>query len=167
MFACDVPENVGVRSSVLLSVLEEPVSDEATRSGTDGTFGLVASIVTDSALDSALVFCPLVARAVKLYVPSTSAGLTVIVHCPVPLAVVLPTTLPLASSSMNKLLPDVPVKVGVVSLVMLSVLEAPLSDKVDRSGVLGGGTGTTMFTVRPTDGELWFPASTRARAVLL
>src|SRR5256885_16939177 len=77
VFACDVPENVGVRSSVLLSVLEEPVSDDATRSGTDGTFGLVASIVTDSALDSALVFCPLVARAVKLYVPSTSAGLTV------------------------------------------------------------------------------------------
>src|SRR5438045_9762343 len=51
MFACEVPENVGVRSSVLLSVLEEPVSEDATRSGTDGTLGMPVSMVTDSALD--------------------------------------------------------------------------------------------------------------------
>jgi hypothetical protein len=61
----------------------------------------------------------------------------------------------------------VPVKVGVVSVVTLSVLETPLSEAAARSGVEGGGGGvTSLFTVTVTPAEVVvLPAASRARAV--
>src|SRR5205809_1837684 len=75
-----VPLKVGVVSVVLLSVLDGPVSDAGSRSGTDGAVGAVVSMVTDNAPDWELVLFPIVARAVKLYVLSGVIALVVTVH---------------------------------------------------------------------------------------
>ena len=47
---------VGVSSEVILSVLEEPVSEAICKSGVPGAAGAVVSIVTDSAALVELVF---------------------------------------------------------------------------------------------------------------
>ena len=138
--ASAVPLKVGVVSPVMLSVLDAPVSDAVSRSGTVGAAGPLVSIVTDSAADCALTLLPLLARAVMLLTPVVSTDV-VIVHAPLISAVAEPTTVPLASSSTISPALAVPVNVGVLTLVMLSVLEAPLSEAVVRAGALGVGTG--------------------------
>ncbi len=61
----------------------------------------------------------------------------------------------------------VPVKVGVVSLVMLSVLEEPVSLPASRSGV-DGAAGAVVSTVRAKllEAALWLPAASVALAVM-
>jgi hypothetical protein len=85
--ASAVPLNVGVVSVVTLSVLDEPVSDAAVRSGVDGAATLV-SMMTESTGDGALVVLPDVAVAVMLSVPWPRV--TVTVQLPLESAVVVP-----------------------------------------------------------------------------
>src|SRR6185436_9033482 len=54
--ASAVPVKVGVVALVLLSTLEEPLSLPAAKSGVEGAFGAVVSIVTASAAEAGLTF---------------------------------------------------------------------------------------------------------------
>jgi hypothetical protein len=104
------------------------------------TVGPVVSMVTLSAPDGAEGFpAASVAVAVMLWAPLLSA-LVVMLYAP-PVAGPLPTSPP--SLKIRTVLPAsaVPVKVGVGSLVTLSVLELPVSEAAARSGVEGGGGG--------------------------
>ena len=76
------------------------------------------------------------ALAVMLWVPSARVE-AVMVHCPAIVAMPVPITV--VPSNKVTVLPAsaVPVKVGVVTLVMLSVLDAPLSEAATRSGTDG------------------------------
>ena len=56
LLASAVPVNAGVVTLVILSVLEEPLSVAAVKSGADGALGAVASIVILNALEATLVF---------------------------------------------------------------------------------------------------------------
>ena len=56
-------------------------------------------------------------------------------------AVVVPNELDPANSSTVLPASDVPVKVGVVSFVMLSVLDLPVSEASTTTGSGGGGSG--------------------------
>jgi hypothetical protein len=61
----------------------------------------------------------------------------------------------------------VPVKVGVVALVMLSVFDAPLSEVDTRSGTDGAaGSGATIVTDSAPDATLTLPAASVAFAVI-
>ena len=62
----------------------------------------------------------------------------------------------------------VPVNVGVVSLVKLSVLELPVSEAVARSGVPGAaGDAESMVTASADDAAEVLPAVSVAVAVML
>ena len=147
LFASAVPLMMGVLSPVESSVLELPVSDAAFKSGVPGALGVPVSIVIARALEAEEVLLEAsVAVAAMLWAPSVKA-LTVTDQFPEPSADALPTepstelviaTVLLASA--------VPVKVGVLSLVSLSVLELPVSVAALISGVegaLGGVESTT------------------------
>src|SRR4051812_35979340 len=101
------------------------------------------------------------ARAVMLCVPLLKAEV-VIDHAPVALAVPVPTTTPSERISTARFAPAVPVKVGVVSLVLLSVLEVPPSDEAARSGTLGVGTGALIVTDNVPELALTLPARSLA-----
>ena len=61
----------------------------------------------------------------------------------------------------------VPVKVGVLSLVILSVLEVPLSLAATRSGTDGAaGAVVSMVMLNALDAALRFPAASIAFAVI-
>ena len=120
MLASPVPESVKLP---LLAVM--PVNA--------GAFGATVSMVTDSALDAALTLpATSVALAVMLWTPFARVE-AAMVHVP-PVATPVPITV--VPSNKVTVLPAsaVPVKVGVVTLVMLSVLDMPLSDAAVRSG---------------------------------
>ena len=61
----------------------------------------------------------------------------------------------------------VPVKVGVVSFVRLSLLDDPVSAAAVRSGVDGAATAPLMVTARGLDAALVLPAGSVAVAVML
>ena len=105
------------------------------------TTGVVVSIVTGKAPDMGLTLpATSVASAVKFWTPLARAAV-VIDQLPVAVATALPTAV--APSNKVTALPAsaVPVKVGVVSLVTLSVLDTPLSEAAVRSGVVGAAGG--------------------------
>src|SRR6186997_72077 len=105
----------------MLSVAEVPESEAAARSGIDGAAGAEVSIVTDSADEATLVLpAASVALAVMLWLPWINVEL-VIDQLPEPSAVALPIWV--APSNSVTVVPAcaVPVKVGVVTLVMLSL----------------------------------------------
>jgi hypothetical protein len=88
--AAAVPVKVGVVSLVRLSLFDEPVSDEATRSGLEGADGAVLSIVIERALEAALVFAAVsVAVAVMRCTPWPRAEL-VTLQLPLESTVALP-----------------------------------------------------------------------------
>jgi len=62
--------------------------------------------------------------------------------------------------------PD-PVNVGVVTLVMLSVLDEPESDPAVRSGADGAAVDVLIVTERPPLAALTFPAVSVAVAVIV
>src|SRR5207248_826026 len=134
LFASAVPLKVGVVAFVILSVLLLPVSDAAIRSGVDGAPGAGVSIVTDRAADPALTFpATSVAVAVMLCVPSVRVEL-VIDQFPEPSAATLPISAVPSNSVTVLFASAVPLNVGAVTLVMLSVPLLPLSDTAVRSG---------------------------------
>lgn len=127
----------------MLSVLEVPVSDAVARSRFVGAAGAVVSMVTDNAADAALTLPAVsVALAVMLRVPAARAEVVVMDHCPavatpVPTAVVPSYSVTVAPAS------AVPVKVGLVTSVMLSVVDTPLSEAASRSGAEGAAGANT------------------------
>ena len=61
----------------------------------------------------------------------------------------------------------VPVKVGVVSLVLLSVFELPVSEPLSRSGVDGAaGAVASMLIVNSDEASDTFPVASVAFAVM-
>ena len=81
-------------------------------------------------------------------------------------AVVDPNELDPANSSTVLPASAVPVKVGVVSPVMLSVLELPVSEERARSGVDGITVDVSMVIDREADALDTFPATSVAFAVM-
>src|SRR4029077_18043097 len=60
-----------------------------------------------------------------------------------------------------------PVKVGAIMLVMLSMVDVPLSDTAARSGVPGAaGAVASIVTVRATEAALMLPARSVALAAI-
>ena len=108
----------------------------------------------------------LVAVAVKAYVPPASA-LLVICQLPPLLATSVPTEVAPANSSTLAPATALPEKVGVLSDVMLSVDEGPVSLAATRSGAEGaGGTAVSIVTGSPPDtGEGPLPAASVWTAV--
>ena len=162
--ASAVPLNTKVVSLVISSVLDEPVSVVIEVNA--GAFGAPVSIVTLSALEAELLLPAVsVTLAVMLYVPSVSA-LTVKLQSPSPSTVAVPNdVLPPNNSSVPPASP-VPVNVGVVSLVTLSVSELPVSLEAARSGVDGAsGAVVSIVTLKLLELPLLFPAASVAVAV--
>ena len=129
--ASAVPVKVGLATSVMLSVLDTPVSDAAIRSGADGIAGAIVSMVIDKAPDAALTL-PVTSAilVVMAWVPAARVA-AVMVHVP---AVATPVPISLAPSYSVTVSPisAMPVKVGFVTFVILSVLEIPLSVEPTR-----------------------------------
>lgn len=123
---------------VMKSELLVPVSAE-NAALTTVIVGAVVSIVTDSE-DEATEVLPAasVAFAVRIWVPSLNAD-DVMLQFPEPSAVAVPSNVvPSVSYNLTVLLASaVPVKTGVVLLVMLSVLDVPVSVALVMSGVPG------------------------------
>src|SRR5206468_6975244 len=114
-----VPSKLGVESLVMLSLLEEPESLKAFRSGVEGAAGAAVSIVTVSEPEAEPVLPAVsVALALIAWSPSASA-LESIDQLPPPSAAALPTCVAPAKSLTVELASAVPVKVGVESLGML------------------------------------------------
>ena len=147
--AVPASENDGVVSFVMLSVGELPVSEAVVRSGlAAGVVGAVVSTVRLMAgLGADTLPAPSVMVDVTFHDPAVRVGRShdcvpvpmvyVQVFVVAPLVALIVTVLPL--------LPPLPVNVGVVSLVMLSVSDEPVSDAAARSGaVLGADGGVEM-----------------------
>ena len=110
-----------------------------------------------------------VAFALTVWLPFERASLesTVKLQFPLLSAVVDPIELLPANNSTVLLASAVPVKVGVVSLVLLSVFELPESEPLSRSGVDGAaGVVVSMLIVRAEDAFEAFPAASVAFAVM-
>ena len=91
---------------------------------------------------------------VTLYVPSAATG-------PDPIGRPPATSVNVAASSAR------PVKVGVVSLVTLSVFDVPVSLSGVRSGTSGtGGAAVSMVTSIPPDSSPSLPCASTALAVI-
>jgi hypothetical protein len=166
--ASAVPVKVGVVMLVRSSLLDDPESLAEDRSGVEGAAGEVVSIVTDKADDATDVFpAASVALAVIELTPSGSA-LTAIVQLPLPSAVPVPINVePARKSFTTAFASAVPLNVGVVLLVMLSVFDVPVSDAAARSGV-EGADGAVVSTVidKADDATDTFPAASVALAVM-
>ena len=165
--ASAVPVKVGVLTLVVLSVFDVPLSDVTARSGTLGVTGAAVSIVTVSTPEAALT---LPARSVALatiaWTPFAN-GLAAMDHTPAASAWLLPTTVAPSNSVTVALASAVPVNVGVVTLVVLSVFDGPLSDPTARSGALGTtGAVVSTVTVSATEGAPALPAKSVACAVI-
>src|SRR5207253_3018160 len=124
---------------VMLSALGAPESEAVARSGLVGAAGAALSIVTDRPPEAAPVLpAASVAVAVIVWLPEASVE-AVMLQSPVPSALPLPTTVVPSVSYSVMVLPAsaVPVKVGVATLVRLSVLDEPESEAAARSGAKG------------------------------
>jgi hypothetical protein len=152
---CPVNVIVGVLSLVMSSVEDEPESDAARRSGANDC-GPVASIVNGRALDTRDVFpAGSVRVAVTFQAPSIRDGNVQFVAEPttyVHETVVVPFVAEIVMVS--PFTPPVAPRVGVVSLVLLSVDEEPVSEAVTRSTEVGAvGRDVSMVTERAVDAD--------------
>ena len=89
---------------------------------------------------------------------------------PLPSATVVPTTVVPSVSYNLSVAPTsaVPLKVGVVTLVMRSLLELPLSEAALRAGVEGAiGAVVSMTTVEVLEAALTLPAESVALTLRL
>ena len=151
----------------MLSVLDAPLSEPAVKSGVDGAFGAVLSIVTDKADDARLTF-PAASVAFTVMLAPCARVELIIVQLPELSAVALPIWVVPSNSLIRLFASAVPVKVGVASLVILSVLEAPLSEAAIRSGADGAlGAVVSIVIDKADDATLTLPAASVAFAVML
>jgi hypothetical protein len=148
---------VGVVSLVLLSELDAPVSDAANKSRPVGADGAVPSTVMGNAVDDGET---LPAGSVNVdemfHVPSVSVGSVQFVAEPITYVhdtVVVPFVAEMVIVS--PLVPPLALKVGVVSLVLLSELDAPVSDAANKSRPVGadGAVPSTVMGNAVDDGE--------------
>src|SRR5437588_500300 len=135
-------------------------------SGVVGAVGAAVSMVTLRAADVVLLPAASVALAVMLCVPSLNV-LLVMLQLPLPSAVVVPSTVLPSSNTTALLASAVPEKVGVVTLLMLSVLELPLSLAAIRSGTETAGPVVSMVMLSPAEADETLPATSVALAVML
>src|SRR5947207_2805339 len=91
----------------------------------------------------------------------------VFVQPPAPSAVVVPRDVPPRNSSTVLLASAVPVKVGALMLVLLSVDEIPLSLAVVMSGVETAGAVVSIVMVKPGEAAEAFPAASVAVAAMV
>jgi len=166
LLASAVPVNVGVLTLVRLSVLEEPLSLAASRSGVDGAAGAVASIVMLRAPEAAEAF-PAASVAVAVMEWTPAVRLMSLVHEPVTLAMVVPLEVAPSKSSTVLLASAVPEIVRAdVFLVMLSELETPVSSAAAKSSPVGGvGASVSIVTRKFAEAPLVLPAASVAVAV--
>lgn len=166
--ASEVPVRVGVVSLVMLSVFELPLSLAALKSGVVGADGALVSTVTANTEDADEALpATSVAVAVTLWLPAAMVE-AVMLQLPEPSEVVEPKlpsilelklTLTLASA--------VPLKVGVVSLVLLSVSELPVSLPASISGVPGAdGAVVSIVMARADEADEVLPAASVAVEVI-
>jgi hypothetical protein len=153
--------NAGVVTEVRLSVFDVPLSVAAVRSGAMvGASGAVVSIVTVSAGDGAEVF-PAGSISVNVIerAPSAIAVDAVIVTVP-PTHTPVPAEVPSTFNVTVVPVVQVMVNAGVVTEVMLSVFDVPLSLAAVMSGATVGVAGAVvsieMFST--ADGADVFPA---------
>jgi len=130
----------------MLSVLEVPLSLAGSRSGVEGVSETVSMVMFN--VPEAAETLPAVSAAVAVTAWLPSAILFAAVMLQFPPAVV---AVPLATPSTSKVMVvpfsvSVPVKVGFLTLVMLSVFEVPLSVPAVMSGV-EGTAGAVLSTV--------------------
>ena len=146
---------VGVVSLVLLSVLDDPESDDASKSTPDGADGGVVSIEMGSALDDGDVFPAGSVSVDEMFqFPGVNVGSVQFVDVPTTYehdTVVLPLLAEIVMVS--PLVPPVALTVGVVSLVLLSVDDEPVSDDERRSTPLGAvGADESIVMGKAGDG---------------
>jgi hypothetical protein len=144
---------VGVVSLVLLSESDAPESDDANRSTPVGADGGVVSIVSDNDPVAGLVFpAASVTEADTVHVPSDNVGNEQLVAAPtvyVHVTVEVPFVADTVTSSPVRA-PGIEIS-GVESLVMLSELDAPLSDVANKSGADREGGLVAIVTGRAPD----------------
>lgn len=132
-----MPLKVGVVSLVRLSVSERPLSEAASRSGAEGTAGAEESMVMERAAEASETLpARSVCVAVRLWTPSPKA-LGVKLQLPEPSAMAVPIDAPPSYTVTVAFASVVPLRVGIVLLVTLSLLEIPESEAVVRSGTEG------------------------------
>ena len=126
------------------------------------------SMVTASAAEALLKFpAASVVLAVMLCTPSKRAD-AVIVQAPVAVETALPIAVVPSYRTTVVEAGAVPLKIGVVILVMLSVDDLPLSVSVVRSGVEGTvGAAVSMVTDSDADTALTLPARSVSAAATL
>ena len=154
---------VGVVALVMLSVLLVPASEPLAKSGAPGAEGAVVSIVTVRPADAALVLpAASVTFVVKVCAPLVRV-LDVMLQLPEPSAVAVPSRVVPSVSYSLTVAPasaPLPVTVGVVALVRLSVLLVPVSDPLARSAAPDAvGAVVSIVTVRLADAALVLPAA--------
>jgi hypothetical protein len=163
--ASALPRNVGVRSVVISSEKETPVSDNWSRKIV--VSGAARSMVTVRLALFALVFpAASTAFAVNTSEPVISE-LLVKLQLPLAAAVTVPIELPSRNTCTVEFASAMPVRFKLKALVRLSLDDAPESDDAARSivGAAGGvvSTWTRMEALR----ELGLPATSVACAVRL
>jgi hypothetical protein len=158
---------VGVVSLVLLSESDAPVSDAANKSRPVGAVGAVPSIVMGNAVDDGeMLPAGSVSVEEMFQVPSVSVGSVQFVADP--MTYVHDTVLvPLVAEMVivSPLVPPLALIVGVESLVLLSVFDAPESDDANRS-TPDGADGGVVSIVIGNDPVAWplFPAASATEA---
>lgn len=163
-----LPLKSGVVSLVTLSVSLEPLSVAAVMSGVPEAAGAVVSIVKDRPGLAAEVL-PAASPAVTVTVCAPAPRAEVAMLYALPLHVAEPTLLPSTSTVIMSPFVQLPVKVGVVTLVRLSVLLEPLSLPALRSGATPGALGALVSIVidKPELTAEIFPAVSVLVAVML
>ncbi len=144
---------VGVASLVLLSVFDAPVSDDANRSTPVGADDGVVSIVSgNDPVDGPVFPAASVTEADTVHVPSDNVGNEQLVATPtvyVHVTVEVPFVADTVTSSPVRA-PGIEIS-GVESLVMLSELDAPLSDVANKSGADRDGGAVAIVTGKAPD----------------
>ncbi len=105
--------------------------------------------------------------AVRLHVPAVSVGKSHEVAGITYEHVFVVAPLVAERVTVSPAFPPAAETVGVVSFVMLSVEELPVSDTAARSGALGVAGGATMVTPRDVPAEETFPAASVSVALVV
>ena len=142
-----VPLKVGVLSAVRLSVLLLPVSLAGTRSGAAGVVGAAVSIRTGTVVAGLVLPAGSVAVTRTFCSPSASACVGVTLQVPSAATTVVRTSPVGMVTVIVSPGVAVPVMVGVVSLVVLSVLLTPVSLAAATSAA--GAAGGVVSRVKP------------------
>ena len=166
--AITVPTFVAPSNSVIRALPSAvPETAAVVASLITGDEGAVVSRVVESVVENTLMLpARSVARAAMAYLPSASV-VDVMSQLPEAPTFALPIAEPLAKSVTVEPASPVPLKLGVVTDVMLSVLDVPLSDATTRSSAVGRpGAVESIVTDRGAERTLPSPPRLVACAVI-